>query len=141
MVTDREAWPDLERYTKALVGRFGKDERVVVWDVAPDALLSLQGHRGAVSTAAFASQDGLFSGGLDRSLVQWDLPGKKPQQFIQDSPGRLLASGGAPGRTSRLSTRAKPGLPESRTGSTFRSQSPSSCSAARPRSAGERRAT
>lgn len=33
MVTDRKAWPELERYTKDVVGRFAKDRRIVLWDL------------------------------------------------------------------------------------------------------------
>ena len=32
-VTDRSAWPDLRRYIQDLVGRYGQDERVLVWDL------------------------------------------------------------------------------------------------------------
>jgi hypothetical protein len=32
-VTDRTAWPALEKYVKDIVGRFGKDPRVLVWDL------------------------------------------------------------------------------------------------------------
>jgi hypothetical protein len=32
-VVDRAAWPDLERYIKDLVGRFGNDRRVLIWDL------------------------------------------------------------------------------------------------------------
>lgn len=32
-VTDRKAWPDLEKYVKDIVGRFGKDRRVLIWDL------------------------------------------------------------------------------------------------------------
>jgi len=32
-VTDRSAWPDLKRYTQDLVGRYGQDERVLIWDL------------------------------------------------------------------------------------------------------------
>jgi len=32
-VTDRSVWPDLERYVKDIVTRFGKDPRVVLWDL------------------------------------------------------------------------------------------------------------
>ena len=32
-VVDRSAWPDLERYIKDLVGRFGSDRRVLIWDL------------------------------------------------------------------------------------------------------------
>jgi len=32
-VVDRSAWPDLERYIKDLVGRFGNDRRVLIWDL------------------------------------------------------------------------------------------------------------
>jgi hypothetical protein len=32
-VIDRTQWPSLERYIKDLVGRFGKDRRVLIWDL------------------------------------------------------------------------------------------------------------
>ncbi len=32
-VTDRSAWPDLEKYVKDLVGAFGRDRRVLMWDL------------------------------------------------------------------------------------------------------------
>lgn len=32
-VQDRAAWPDLERYLRDLIGRFGKDRRVLMWDL------------------------------------------------------------------------------------------------------------
>jgi hypothetical protein len=32
-VTDRSAWPDLKRYIQNLVSRFGRDERVLIWDL------------------------------------------------------------------------------------------------------------
>ncbi|MBI5835266.1 MAG: cellulase family glycosylhydrolase [Armatimonadetes bacterium] len=32
-VEDRGAWPDLEKYVRAMVGRFGQDPRVVLWDL------------------------------------------------------------------------------------------------------------
>ena len=32
-VTDRSMWPDLERYVTDLVGAFGKDRRVLIWDL------------------------------------------------------------------------------------------------------------
>lgn len=32
-VVDKAAWPDLERYVRDVVGRFGKDRRVVLWDL------------------------------------------------------------------------------------------------------------
>jgi hypothetical protein len=33
LVADRSAWPPLEQYTKDMVGTFGKDRRVVAWDL------------------------------------------------------------------------------------------------------------
>jgi len=30
MVTNRAAWPELERYTKDILGAFGRDRRVVM---------------------------------------------------------------------------------------------------------------
>ena len=32
-VTDRSVWPDLEKYVKDMVGSFGKDGRVLMWDL------------------------------------------------------------------------------------------------------------
>ncbi len=32
-VTDRNVWPDLERYVKDIAGRFGRDPRVIMWDL------------------------------------------------------------------------------------------------------------
>ena len=32
-VTDGKAWPDLEKYIKDLVGHFGHDRRVLIWDL------------------------------------------------------------------------------------------------------------
>jgi hypothetical protein len=33
MVADAAAWPDLERYVKGIVGAFGQDGRVAIWDL------------------------------------------------------------------------------------------------------------
>ncbi|MCY3023047.1 MAG: cellulase family glycosylhydrolase [Planctomycetota bacterium] len=33
LVMNRDAWPDLEKFVKDVVGAFGKDARVVVWDL------------------------------------------------------------------------------------------------------------
>jgi len=33
LVADRSAWPDLENYVKDIVGAFGADERVLIWDL------------------------------------------------------------------------------------------------------------
>jgi hypothetical protein len=33
MVTNRAAWPELERYVKDMVGGFGANRRIVVWDL------------------------------------------------------------------------------------------------------------
>jgi hypothetical protein len=33
MVTKREEWPDLERYAQDMIGAFGRDRRVVMWDL------------------------------------------------------------------------------------------------------------
>lgn len=32
-VADRAAWPDLEKYVKDIVGTFGRDRRVLIWDL------------------------------------------------------------------------------------------------------------
>jgi len=33
LVTDRSAWPELEKYVKDMVGTFGNDKRIVLWDL------------------------------------------------------------------------------------------------------------
>ena len=33
MVSDKAAWPELEKYVKDMVGAFGNDKRVVLWDL------------------------------------------------------------------------------------------------------------
>jgi hypothetical protein len=32
-VTDKSVWPSLEKYVKDIVGRFGRDNRVLIWDL------------------------------------------------------------------------------------------------------------
>jgi len=36
-VTDKAVWPYLEQYIKAIVGRFGRDDRVLIWDLYNEA--------------------------------------------------------------------------------------------------------
>ncbi len=33
LVTDKAAWPDLEKYVKDMVGTFTNDRRIVLWDL------------------------------------------------------------------------------------------------------------
>jgi hypothetical protein len=33
LVTDKSAWPDLEKYVKDIVGRYANDKRIVLWDL------------------------------------------------------------------------------------------------------------
>ena len=33
LVTDKSAWPDLEKYVKDIVGIYGNDKRIVLWDL------------------------------------------------------------------------------------------------------------
>lgn len=55
MVADREAWPELERYTKDVIGAFGKDRRVAVWDLYNEPGNSGMGQKSqALVEAAFA---------------------------------------------------------------------------------------
>ncbi len=55
MVTDRNAWPELERYTKDMVGTFGKDSRVVIWDLYNEPGNSSMGGKSlTLAEAAFA---------------------------------------------------------------------------------------
>jgi hypothetical protein len=44
-VTDRDAWPDLKRYIQDLVGRYGQDKRVLVWDLYNEPGNSNMGER------------------------------------------------------------------------------------------------
>ncbi|MHB8863955.1 MAG: cellulase family glycosylhydrolase [Pirellulaceae bacterium] len=44
-VTDREAWPDLEKYVRDLVGSFADDPRVVAWDLYNEPGNSGMGNR------------------------------------------------------------------------------------------------
>ena len=41
----RAAWPALEQYVKGMVGAFGRDPRVVVWDLYNEPGNSGQGDR------------------------------------------------------------------------------------------------
>jgi hypothetical protein len=54
-VADKAAWPDLERYVTDVVGRFGRDARVVAWDLYNEPGNSRMGHRSLpLVEAAFA---------------------------------------------------------------------------------------
>jgi len=44
-VTDRTAWPDLEKYVKDLVGSIGRDKRVLMWDLYNEPGNSGMGNR------------------------------------------------------------------------------------------------
>ncbi len=51
-VVDRAAWPDLERYVKDLVGRFGNDRRVLIWDLYNEPGNSRMGEKSLPLVAA-----------------------------------------------------------------------------------------
>ena len=51
-VVDRAAWPDLERYIKDLVGRFGNDRRVLIWDLYNEPGNSRMGEKSLPLAAA-----------------------------------------------------------------------------------------
>jgi len=51
-VVDRSAWPDLERYVKDLVGRFGNDRRVLIWDLYNEPGNSRMGEKSLPLAAA-----------------------------------------------------------------------------------------
>ena len=51
-VVDRAAWPDLERYVKDLVGRFGEDRRVLIWDLYNEPGNSRMGEKSLPLVAA-----------------------------------------------------------------------------------------
>jgi len=54
-VTDRSAWPALEAYVKAIVGRFRDDRRVVIWDLYNEPGNSGMGEKSLpLAEAAFA---------------------------------------------------------------------------------------
>lgn len=54
-VTDRSVWPDLERYVKDIVGSFGQDPRVLIWDLYNEPGNSAMGKKSLPLTeAAFA---------------------------------------------------------------------------------------
>jgi len=54
-VTDRSVWPDLERYVKDIVGSFGADRRVLVWDLYNEPGNSRMGEKSLpLAEAAFA---------------------------------------------------------------------------------------
>jgi len=55
MVTDRSAWPQLQRYVQAMTGTFGRDPRVVAWDLYNEPGNSALGDRSLpLVEAAFA---------------------------------------------------------------------------------------
>ena len=54
MVTDRSAWPHLERYVKDLVGTFGQDRRIVVWDLYNEPGNGMDSKSQPLMEAAFA---------------------------------------------------------------------------------------
>jgi hypothetical protein len=55
MVNDPAAWPDLERYTKDIVGAFGQDSRVIIWDIYNEPCNSKMGEKSQpLLEAAFA---------------------------------------------------------------------------------------
>jgi len=54
-VTDKAVWPDLEKYVKDIVGSFGKDGRVLMWDLYNEPGNSRMGEKSLpLAEAAFA---------------------------------------------------------------------------------------
>ncbi|MGB2806287.1 MAG: hypothetical protein WBC22_00995, partial [Sedimentisphaerales bacterium] len=54
-VTDKAVWPDLEKYVKDIVGSFGKDERILIWDLYNEPGNSRMGEKSLpLAEAAFA---------------------------------------------------------------------------------------
>jgi len=54
-VTDKSVWPDLEKYVKDIVGSFGNDERVLIWDLYNEPGNSRMGEKSLpLAEAAFA---------------------------------------------------------------------------------------
>ncbi|GAF77817.1 unnamed protein product, partial [marine sediment metagenome] len=42
MVLDRAAWPELEKYVKAVVGAFADDERILIWDLYNEPMIGVK---------------------------------------------------------------------------------------------------
>ena len=62
-MTDRSVWPDLERYVKDIVGTFGQDPRVLIWDLYNEPGNSRMGTKSLpLAEAAFAYQYVVFVG-------------------------------------------------------------------------------
>jgi hypothetical protein len=54
-VTDKAVWPDLENYVKDIVGSFGKDKRILIWDLYNEPGNSGMGEKSLpLAEAAFA---------------------------------------------------------------------------------------
>jgi hypothetical protein len=54
-VTNKAVWPDLEKYVKDIVGSFGKDERILIWDLYNEPGNSRMGEKSLpLAEAAFA---------------------------------------------------------------------------------------
>ena len=54
-VTDKAVWPDLEKYVKDIVGSFGKDKRILIWDLYNEPGNSRMGAKSLpLAEAAFA---------------------------------------------------------------------------------------
>jgi hypothetical protein len=54
-VTDKAVWPDLEKYVKDIVGSFGKDKRILIWDLYNEPGNSRMGEKSLpLAEAAFA---------------------------------------------------------------------------------------
>ena len=54
-VTDKGVWPDLEKYVKDIVGSFGKDKRILIWDLYNEPGNSRMGEKSLpLAEAAFA---------------------------------------------------------------------------------------
>lgn len=54
-VTDKAVWPDLEKYVKDIVGSFGKEKRILIWDLYNEPGNSRMGEKSLpLAEAAFA---------------------------------------------------------------------------------------
>lgn len=83
-VADRRAWPDLEKFVKDIVGSFGQDKRVLLWDLYNEPGNSGMGNRSlplVTATFGWARQAapsqplsmGVWNGGLvdlNRAMIE-----------------------------------------------------------------------
>ncbi len=91
-ISDQSAWPDLEKYIKAIVGSYGRDRRVLLWDLynEPSRSLPLVEATFAWARAMAPSQPltmGPFGGPAELSRRQLELSDVISFHFYGDYEG------------------------------------------------------